>query len=79
MVQTEPIAYKENGDLPRTEAEISLLDVLVLLAENKRFLLRFVLGAAALAARLSAATNSPIALTRSTRLRPRIPWTWNNS
>src|ERR1700722_18706747 len=49
MVQTEPIAYKENGDLPRTECEISLLDVLVLLAQNKRFLLRFVLGAAALA------------------------------
>jgi uncharacterized protein involved in exopolysaccharide biosynthesis len=49
MVQTEPIAYKENGDLPRTEAEISLLDVLVVLAQNKRFILRFVLGAAALA------------------------------
>lgn len=50
MVQTEPIAYKENGDLSPPETEISLLDVLVLLAENKRFLLRFVLGTAALAA-----------------------------
>jgi len=48
MVQTEPIAYKENGDLSRTEAKISLLDILVLLAGRKRFLVRFVLGAAVL-------------------------------
>ena len=48
MVQTEPIAYKENGDLSRTEAKVSLLDILVLLAGRKRFLVRFVLGAAVL-------------------------------
>jgi tyrosine-protein kinase Etk/Wzc len=49
MVQTEPVAYKENGELSRTETEISLLDFLVVLAENKRFFIRFVLGAAVLA------------------------------
>ena len=48
MVQTEPIAYKENGDLSQTEAKVSLLDILVLLAGRKRFLVRFVLGAAVL-------------------------------
>jgi tyrosine-protein kinase Etk/Wzc len=49
MVQPEPVAYKENGELSRPEAEISLLDFLVVLAENKRFFIRFVLGAAVLA------------------------------
>ena len=48
MVQTEPIAYKESGDLSQTEAKVSLLDILVLLAGHKRFLVRFVLGAAVL-------------------------------
>ena len=49
MVQNEPVAYKENGDLPQPEDEVSLLDLLVILAANKRFLFRFVLGAFALA------------------------------
>jgi uncharacterized protein involved in exopolysaccharide biosynthesis len=49
MVQTEPIAYKENGELSQTETQVSLLDILVLLAGHKRFLVRFVLGAAVLA------------------------------
>jgi uncharacterized protein involved in exopolysaccharide biosynthesis len=50
MVQTEPVAYKENGEVvSRTETEISLLDFLVVLVENKRFFIRFVLGAAVLA------------------------------
>jgi tyrosine-protein kinase Etk/Wzc len=49
MVQPEPVAYKENGELSRTEGEISLLDFLVVLAENKRFFIRFVLGVAVVA------------------------------
>jgi len=49
MVQNEPVAYKENGDLPQPEVEVSLLDLLVILAANKRFIFRFVLGAFALA------------------------------
>jgi tyrosine-protein kinase Etk/Wzc len=49
MVQTEPIAYKENGDLPQAETGVSLLDILVLLAGHRRFLVRFVLGAAVFA------------------------------
>ncbi len=49
MVQNEPVAYKENGDLPQPEVEVSLLDLLVILAANKRFIFRFVLGAFVLA------------------------------
>jgi tyrosine-protein kinase Etk/Wzc len=53
MVQNEPVAYKENGDLPQPEVEVSLLDLLVILAANKRFIFRFVLGAFALAIAVS--------------------------
>jgi tyrosine-protein kinase Etk/Wzc len=49
MVQTEPIAKEKNASLPRSESEISVLDFLVLLAGHKRFIVRFVLVAAALA------------------------------
>jgi tyrosine-protein kinase Etk/Wzc len=48
-VQTEPIAYKGTGDVSRAEAEVSLLDILVLLAGKKRFIVRFAVGAAVLA------------------------------
>jgi tyrosine-protein kinase Etk/Wzc len=49
VVQNEPIAYKETGDLSQTETKVSLLDILVLLAGKKRFIVRFVLCAAVLA------------------------------
>jgi tyrosine-protein kinase Etk/Wzc len=49
VVQTEPIAYKETSDLSQAETEVSLLDILVLFAGKKRFILRFVLGGAVLA------------------------------
>lgn len=48
-IQTEPIISERNADLPRAEAEVSLLDITVLLVRHKRFIARFVLGAAALA------------------------------
>jgi tyrosine-protein kinase Etk/Wzc len=49
VVQNEPIAYKETGDLSQRETKVSLLDILVLLAGKKRFIVRFVLCAAVLA------------------------------
>jgi tyrosine-protein kinase Etk/Wzc len=48
-IQTEPIAHEKEADPSRTETEVSLLDILVLLAGRKRFIARFVLGAAVLA------------------------------
>jgi len=44
-IQPEPILDERNADLSRTETEISLLDILLLLLRHKRFLARFVLGA----------------------------------
>jgi len=49
VVQNEPIAYKETENLSQTETKVSLLDILVLLAGKKRFIVRFVLCAAVLA------------------------------
>jgi tyrosine-protein kinase Etk/Wzc len=53
MIQTEtqpePIVNERNVDPSRPEAEVSVLDILVLLLERKRFIMRFVLGAAVLA------------------------------
>ncbi|HEY6302951.1 MAG TPA: GNVR domain-containing protein [Terriglobales bacterium] len=48
-IQSEPIADEKNAGPSRTETEISLLDIVVLLVERKRFVIRFVLGAAVLA------------------------------
>jgi tyrosine-protein kinase Etk/Wzc len=49
-IHTEPIASDEkNAGPPRTETEISLLDIVVLVVGRKRFVIRFVLGAAVLA------------------------------
>jgi len=52
MIQTEtqlePMV-NEGSDPSQAETEVSLLDILVLLLERKRFIVRFVLGAAVLA------------------------------
>jgi len=48
-IQTEPIAHEKEAAPSRTETEVSALDILVLLAGRKRFIVRFVLGAAVLA------------------------------
>lgn len=48
-IQAEPIADVPNPGPSRTETEVSLLDILVLLAGHKRFIVRFVVGAAVLA------------------------------
>ena len=53
MVQTEPIGDSLNDLAPRTVNEISLLDVLALLATEKRFIAGIFLGAAVLAALVS--------------------------
>jgi tyrosine-protein kinase Etk/Wzc len=47
--QPEPIDETKNGELSGAESEVSVLDLLVVLASHKRFILRFVLGAAVLA------------------------------
>jgi len=47
-IQAEPIADVTNAVPSRTETELSVLDILVLLAGHKRFIVRFVLGAAVL-------------------------------
>jgi uncharacterized protein involved in exopolysaccharide biosynthesis len=46
--QLEPMV-NEGSDPSQAETEVSLLDILVLLLERKRFIVRFVLGAAVLA------------------------------
>lgn len=52
MIQTEtqpePMVDERN-DAPQAEAEVSVLDIVALLLERKRFIVRFVLGAAVLA------------------------------
>jgi tyrosine-protein kinase Etk/Wzc len=51
-IQTEPIIDERNEAVTesfRTETEISLLDLLVLVVEHKRFMVKFVLGACVLA------------------------------
>jgi tyrosine-protein kinase Etk/Wzc len=48
-VQTESTQDEEEGDLPRSESEVSVLDMLALLLRHKRFVIRFVLIAAVLA------------------------------
>ncbi|HZW80953.1 MAG TPA: GNVR domain-containing protein [Candidatus Deferrimicrobiaceae bacterium] len=52
-IQAEPIIEETPTDPSRVEAEVSVLDILVLLLERKRFIVRFVLGAAVLAAIVS--------------------------
>src|SRR6266481_3131311 len=48
-IQIEGMAAERNAGTSRTETEVSLLEVVVLLVGHKRFIARFVLGAAALA------------------------------
>jgi tyrosine-protein kinase Etk/Wzc len=48
-IQPEPVVHETRAPSP-AEAEISVLDILVILLERKRFIVRFVLGAALLAA-----------------------------
>ncbi|MGA9862854.1 MAG: GNVR domain-containing protein [Terriglobales bacterium] len=52
-IQPEPIVEEKNVDLSRAETEASVLDILVLLLERKRFIVRFVLGAFVLAIMVS--------------------------
>ena len=52
-IQPEPIVEETRPDPSRVEAEVSVLDILVLLLEHKRFIVRFVVGAAVLAAIVS--------------------------
>ncbi len=52
-IQPEPIVEDTHPDPPPAEAEVSVLDILVLLLERKRFIVRFVVGAAVLAAIVS--------------------------
>ena len=52
-IQPEPIVEETRPDPSRVEAEVSVLDILVLLLEDKRFIVRFVVGAAVLAAIVS--------------------------
>ena len=47
-IQAEPIIEEVKPDLLQAETEVSMLDILVLLLERKRFVLRFVAGAAML-------------------------------
>jgi uncharacterized protein involved in exopolysaccharide biosynthesis len=52
-IQPEPIVEDTHPDPSPVEAEVSVLDILVLLLERKRFIVRFVVGAAVLAAIVS--------------------------
>lgn len=49
-IQHEPIIHEGTQEPTQAEAEVSVLDILVLLLERKRFIVRFVLGSALLAA-----------------------------
>ena len=53
MVPAEPIADTHDTGVSSAETEVSLLDFLLLLAESKRFIIRFVLAAAVLATLVS--------------------------
>lgn len=48
-VQADSLLLQENGEVQNPIREISVLDITVLLVQNKRFILRFVIGAAVLA------------------------------
>lgn len=48
-IQHDPIIAEEIVPLPQPETDVSLLDISVLLVQHKRFMVRFVLGAALLA------------------------------
>jgi tyrosine-protein kinase Etk/Wzc len=48
-IQPEPMTHEMETNPSRTETEVSVLDILALLAGHKRFLVRFVVGAAVLA------------------------------
>ncbi len=52
-IQPEPIVEETHPDPSQVEAEVSVLDILVLLLERKRFIVRFVLGAAVVTAIVS--------------------------
>ena len=52
-IQNEPIVDARSADSSRTETELPLLDMLVLLLGRKRFIVRFVLGSALLASIVS--------------------------
>jgi tyrosine-protein kinase Etk/Wzc len=52
-IQTEPMTHEMEANPSRTETEVSVLDILVLLAGHKRFIACFVLGAAVLAIAVS--------------------------
>jgi tyrosine-protein kinase Etk/Wzc len=52
-VQSQPIIDELSPTLPRMENEVTAMDMLVLAAERKRFIMRFVLGAALLASVVS--------------------------
>lgn len=49
VIQTDPILVDENAGVHQPEAEVSLLDITVLLVRHKRFIMRFVAGGALLA------------------------------
>lgn len=48
-IEAEPVTTEESASAPRSQAEFSLLDITVLLVAEKRFIVRFVVGAALLA------------------------------
>jgi uncharacterized protein involved in exopolysaccharide biosynthesis len=50
MIQTEPIGDAHNSSLPEPAGEVDALDILIGMARHKRFILRFTLGAAVVAA-----------------------------
>jgi uncharacterized protein involved in exopolysaccharide biosynthesis len=49
FIDAEPMSSEEIATAPQAQTEVSLLDLTVLLVANKRFIFRFVLGAALLA------------------------------
>ena len=54
MPQAHPLLDEESASVPEAAAtEVSLLDIAVLLMQHKRFIARFVLGAAVLAAAIA--------------------------
>jgi tyrosine-protein kinase Etk/Wzc len=54
MPQAHPLLEEESASVPEAaDTEVSLLDIAVLLMQHKRFIVRFVLGAAVLAAAIA--------------------------
>ena len=74
MPQEHPLLDEESASVTEAAAtEVSLLDIAVLLMQHKRFIMRFVLGAAVLAAAIAMVLPVTTKPTSFCYLLPKVP------